>query len=691
MLMIAAVLFGFVAFERLPINLLPDISYPTFTIRTEYAGTAPGEVENLLSEPVEDAVGVISGVVRTSSISRPGISDVILEFDWKTNMDFASLEVREKLDVLTLPRDADPPVLLRFDPSLDPIMRIALAGDESLIALRLLAEERLRQELESIDGVASIQVSGGLEEEIQINVDEGRLAALGIPITQVSQRMAQENVNLTGGTLKDGDAEFLVRTLNEFKTVDEMRDIIVGMRENAPIMLRDVAEVRKGFKERKVITHLNREESVELAVYKEADQNTVTVAKAVKERLQLIMTEFEQFDVPLKIDIVNDQSLFIENSVDEVLNTAIWGGVLAVMVLFLFLRNVRSTIIISLAIPISIMVTFFFMYLANVSLNIMSLGGLALGVGMLVDNAIVVLESIDRYRRENMPLAEAADKGTGEVGQAVVASTLTTVCVFVPIIFVEGISGQLFKDQALTVTFALVASLLVALTLIPMLASRKFQPENYSGLAGKDNVLKKTSKTTSILQKIFVDAPVGILKGVGRIVAAAGGLVNRLLTPIFKLFDRSLETLTALYPQLLDRVLNNRLKFIGITLLLFIISVAMVPFIGTELIPEMSQGEFYVDTLLPIGTPVEETDATLDKMASLATGIAGVESVYAISGTAAQMGFSATELRENLGQLHIRLEKGIDRPGELEVMEGLRRQFHLLSSSRLQDSTADII
>ena len=188
MLMVAAIIFGFVAFERLPINLLPDISYPTLTIRTEYPGTAPGEVENLLSEPIEEAAGVISGVVRTSSISRPGISDVILEFDWNTNMDFASLEVREKLDVLVLPRDAESPILLRFDPSLDPIMRIAIAGDESLIALRLLAEERIRQELESLDGVASVQVSGGLEEEIQINVDEGRLAALGIPITQISQR-----------------------------------------------------------------------------------------------------------------------------------------------------------------------------------------------------------------------------------------------------------------------------------------------------------------------------------------------------------------------------------------------------------------------------------------------------------------------------------------------------------------------
>jgi HAE1 family hydrophobic/amphiphilic exporter-1 len=327
-------------------------------------------------------------------------------------------------------------------------MRIGLAGDESLIALRLFAEERIKQELEPLDGVASVQVTGGLEEEIQINVNEGRLAALGIPITQVTQRMAQENVNLTGGMLKDGDAEFLVRTLNEFKNIDEMGSIVVGMRDQAPILLEDVAEIRKGSKERNIITHLNGKESVEIALFKEADKNTVTVAQTVKERLDGIMDEFKEYNVPISMSIVNDQSLFIENSVDEVLQTAIWGGILAILVLYLFLRSMKSTIIIGFTIPISVVVTFFFMYLSNVSLNIMSLGGLALGVGMLVDNSIVVLESIDRYLKQNFSQNEAADKGTTEVGQAVIASTLTTVCVFVPIIFVEGIAGQLFNDQA---------------------------------------------------------------------------------------------------------------------------------------------------------------------------------------------------------------------------------------------------
>jgi len=675
MFMVAAIVFGYVAFDRLPINLLPDISYPTLTIRTEYPGTAPGEVENLISKPIEEAVGIISGVVRTSSVSRPGISDVVLEFDWDTNMDFASLEVREKLDMLTLPLGAEPPLLLRFDPSLDPIMRIALAGDESLIALRLLAEERIKQDLEPLDGVASVQISGGLEEEIQINVNEGRLAALGIPVTQVTQRMAQENVNLTGGMLKDGESEFLVRTLNEFKSPDEMRDIIIGMQGQAPIYLKDVAEIRKGHKDRTIITHLNSQESVEIAVYKEADKNTVTVAQTVKDKLKTIMDEFARYNVPLNMTVVNDQSLFIQNSVDEVLNTAIWGGILAILVLYLFLRRMKSTVIISLTIPISIIVTFFFMYLANVSLNIMSLGGLALGVGMLVDNAIVVLESIDRYRQRDLMQADAADKGTTEVGQAVIASTLTTVCVFIPIIFVEGIAGQLFNDQALTVTFSLMASLLVALTLIPMLSSRQFRPATSEQQTSSPELTDKQTSFQRRINHIFVELPARFIHFLRMLLVKTAHLLNRLLGPLYDLFDKSLSRLTEFYPKFLSTILGHRFKLLATTFIVFILSIFAVQILGTELIPEMSQGEFFVDILLPIGTPLEETDKVLSDMAALSLNISGITSVYSVSGTSAQMGFSATELRENLGQLHIQMANRDDPQAEQRVMDSMRRAF----------------
>jgi HAE1 family hydrophobic/amphiphilic exporter-1 len=674
MFMVAALIFGYVAFDRLPINLLPEISYPTLTIRTEYEGTAPGEVENLISKPVEEAVGIISGVIRTSSVSRPGMSDVVMEFEWDTNMDFASLEVREKLDMLTLPLGADPPLLLRFDPSLDPILRIALAGDESLIALRLFAEERFKQELEPLDGVASVQVSGGLEEEIQINVNEGRIAALGIPVTQITERMAQENVNLTGGMLKDGESEFLVRTLNEFKSPDEMRDIIVGMHGQIPIQLKDVAEIRKGHKDRNIITHLGSEESVEIAVYKEADKNTVTVAQTVKNRLRNVMEEFKQYNVPLNMTVVNDQSLFIKSSVDEVLKTAIWGGILAILVLYLFLRKMKSTVIIGLTIPISIVVTFFFMYMANVSLNIMSLGGLALGVGMLVDNAIVVLESIDRYRKGDLSNLDAADKGTTEVGQAVIASTLTTVCVFIPIIFVEGIAGQLFNDQTLTVTFSLMASLIVALTLIPMLSSRQLRTSS-SGKEAPSQLPGDKNRAEKYFTRIFVELPAYLVNLTRTFISNIADLFSKLLGPVYSVFDNSMNRLTNLYPKLLNSIFQHRLMLLASTFLLLILSLYSVKIIGTELIPEMSQGEFFVDILLPIGTPLEETENVISDMASLASEITGISSVYSVSGTAAQMGFSATELRENLGQLHILLKNRDDRQAEQQIMDQLREGF----------------
>ena len=468
MLMTAMLLFGFIAFSRLPINLLPDITYPTLTVRTEYVGAAPNEIENLISEPIEEAVGVVTGVVRVSSISRPERSDVILEFEWGTNMDFASLNVREKIDLLNLPQAAEKPILLRFDPSLDPILRIALSGNESLTALRIMAEEEIKRELEALEGVAAVKISGGLEEEIHVELDESRLASLGIPITQVATRLEQENVNLAGGTIKDGETEYLVRILNEFQAVDEIGDIIVGQVNTVPILLSDVASVTKSHKERKLSAQIDGRESIEIAIYKEAGTNTIQVGRVVKDRLNSVQETVAGLTSGVNLEVVFDQSIFIEQSVDEVLKTALYGGILAILVLYLFLRS-SSSLIIGVSIPISVVTTFFFLYAFDVSLNIMSLGGLALGVGMLVDNSIVVLEGIDRHRRRggDQPVAERVRLGASEVGQAVVAATLTTVCVFVPIVFVEGIAGQLFRDLALAVTFSLIVATLVAVTLIP--------------------------------------------------------------------------------------------------------------------------------------------------------------------------------------------------------------------------------
>ncbi|MFQ5823281.1 MAG: efflux RND transporter permease subunit [bacterium] len=524
MVVIAVCVFGWISYQQLPVNLMPDISYPSLTVRTEYSGTAPEEIETTISRPVEQALGVVNNLVSISSISKAGQSDVKLEFTWDTEMNQATADVREKLDQVFLPEEAKRPLILRYDPSLDPIMRLGLFGDASLIYLRYLADEEIKRILETIEGVAAVKVKGGLEEEIRVELNEQQLTLIGIDIQQVKNRLFQENVNLAGGNLKEGQTEYLVRTLNEFKSVNEIGNVVIGTWNGKEIKIQDVAEVKRTFKDREIITRLNGQESVEIEIYKEADANIVAVAQRVKDRVlgtaeqqafvkrleevkkrkpqeeqkkieatngkkkggdrrerqrealqARLMTNFISYHLPtgINIDVLSDQSVFIQNSVDEVKSTAIMGGILAVIVLFIFLRNLTATLIVGISIPISIVATFAPMKIFGVSLNIMSLGGLALGIGMLVDNSIVVLESIARCREEGDNLIQATIRGVSEVGGAVFASTLTTVAVFFPIVFVEGIAGQIFGNLALTVVFSLLASLAVALFLIPMLSSRE--------------------------------------------------------------------------------------------------------------------------------------------------------------------------------------------------------------------------
>ncbi|MFZ1947552.1 MAG: efflux RND transporter permease subunit, partial [bacterium] len=486
MFTLAVLLFGAVSFSRLKTNLLPDLTYPTLTVRTEYPGAAPAEVENLISKPIEEALGVVKSVNRVSSVSRSGQSDVVLEFDWGTDMDYAGLDVREKLDVLELPLEVGRPSVLRFDPSFDPVMRFGLtretggageSGDggavggeaasgaaveiERLKALRRFAEDEIKKALEAATGVAAVKVSGGLEDEIQVLVDQARMAQLKIPLEDLTRQLGAENVNLSGGRLEEGTRQYLVRTLNQFRSTGEMGDVIISYRDGQPVHLRDVARVVQGYKEREAITRLNGREAVEIAVYKEGDANAVSVAREVDKRLEAVRAILPK---GIGLAKIYDQSRFIRQSVSDVISAAIVGGLLAVIILYFFLRNFWSTVIISFSIPVSVVATFNLMYGTDLTLNIMSLGGIALGVGMLVDNSIVVLENIARHRQAGRDGLTAARIGASEVGTAVSASTLTTVAVFFPLVFVKGIAGQLFRDQALTVTFSLLASLAVAMT-----------------------------------------------------------------------------------------------------------------------------------------------------------------------------------------------------------------------------------
>ncbi|HKP66514.1 MAG TPA: efflux RND transporter permease subunit, partial [Casimicrobiaceae bacterium] len=523
MLTLTMVLFGLIGLSGLKVNLLPDLSYPTLTVRTEYEGAAPLEIENLISQPVEEAVGVVKNVRKVHSVSRTGQSDVVLEFAWGTDMDMASLEVRDKLDTLQLPLEAKKPLLLRFNPSTDPIVRLGLTADDcagkdkddaakggakdctptaasemQLKQLRRFADDDLKKRIEPVTGVAAVKVGGGLEDEIDVSIDQQQLARLGIDINEVITRLKNENVNASGGRIDEGSQRFLVRTINQFKNLDEMRELLIKVDGTVPIRLKDIATVTQGYKEREGIVRIDGREAIELAIYKEGDANTVSVAKAVNAQVEKLKDSLPK---GAKLSTIEDQSVFIEHALSEVKFDALLGGVLAILIIFFFLGHAWSTFIISLSLPVSLIATFFFMDQLHLSLNVMSLGGLALATGMVVDDSIVVLENIARLREKGASILEAAVRGTAEVGMAVTASTLTTVAVFFPLVFVQGVAGQLFRDQALTITFAMLISLVVAMTLIPMLASlRGRAPLSYKDEpVNPESLWSKTWRTTLAL------------------------------------------------------------------------------------------------------------------------------------------------------------------------------------------------
>ncbi len=675
MVAVALVLFGLVAFSRLSINLLPDLSYPSLTVETKLDGAAPGEVEVLLSRPIEEVVGTVAGVKRLTSVSRPGLSQVTLEFTWGREMDFAALDVRQKLDMLRLPREATKPLLMRFDPSNDPVMRLYLTGGTDLFQLRYVAEEVLKKDLESTEGVAAIKVNGGFEEEIQVRVDEGKLALLGLGIADVNQKLLRENVNQAGGSLYEEEARYLVRANNEFEGLDDIMTTVLLSESGRNVQVADVASVTRGSKKREVISRFGGQEAVELAMYKEGDANTVKVARAVRNRLDNIRK-----DLPEGIELSTgvDQSKFIRASIDEVLMNALLGGGIAILVLLFFLKDPRSTLIIGVSIPISVVTTFFLMYRTGTTLNIMSLGGLALGVGMLVDNAIVVLEAIYKRREAGASPFEAARDGASEVGRAVAASTLTTVAVFLPVVFLEGVAAQLFRDMALTVSFALLASLAVALTLIPMMAA-------LIG-TGEEAVARVEPKPVGRMRRffrfIFVTIPGWVLFGLRWTLGWVGKLLAIVARPFAAIFDRLMGGVSAAYPKILRASLRARPVVLAVALLAFAGSIWVVPRLGFDLIPSFSQGEFSFMVELPEGTPLEATDRFVSGVESVLEGDARVASLSSIVGGRGLSLTSTGTEGENTARIQVKMAEETTPIDEAAVAALLRER---LEASGLAD------
>ncbi|MEW6991121.1 efflux RND transporter permease subunit [Colwelliaceae bacterium 6441] len=688
MFTLAVMLFGLVGFSRLSVSLLPDLAYPTLTVRTENPGAAPAEIEQLISKPIEESVGVVKGIRKVHSISKAGQSDVIIEFEWGVAMNFATQNVREKLDIIALPKDVNKPIILRFNPALDPIVRIGLSTTEkhprALKKIRTFAEQEIKRQIETLSGVAAVQLGGGLEQEIQVIFDQEKAARRGISAQSIVQRIQSENINMSAGRVYDGQQEYLVRTLNQFASLKQLGNMIIKQTDGQNIYLKDIAKVIDGEKERTDITRINNNEAIELAIYKEGDANTVTVANAVNKKLKELT---ETLPEHLKFDVIYDQSEFIINAVDEVKNAAIVGGILAMLILYLFLGNFYNTLIISLAIPVSIIATFNLMFANDISLNIMSLGGIALAVGLLVDNAIVVLENIARYREKGANIIDAAIKGTNEVSGAVVASTLTTLAVFFPLAFVVGFAGQLFSDQAMTVTFALLASLVVALTLIPMLASRQFGGKDNQVIAkehtpadiNNDLSVKQTTKLRKVagillkivlfpVQFIFNYLPLIATKILLLFTNLAAKIGKLTFLPMHKMFNQFFQKVSALYRRLLKVTLNNRLSMVAFSVVFALVVMSLLPKIAVELVPEVAQSEFTIELTLPQGTPIYVTDKRLQALANKVAKDARVKHSYSLAGSGSLMMSSASKGGENWGQLLVAVHDSRDLNGVKEIV-----------------------
>jgi HAE1 family hydrophobic/amphiphilic exporter-1 len=674
MITLAACVFGLVSYARLPLALMPDISYPTLTVRTEYEGAAPEEVEAQVSRPIEEALSTVEGLVEVESRSRAGISDVVLEFDWDTPMGAAAQDVRERLQTTFLPDGAGRPLILRYDPSLDPILRVAVsgpaiarrpvepgaaanadAGAESppdLVGLREYAERTLERELESIDGVAAVTVRGGLERLVRVSPREDWLTARGVTLAQLSAALTSENVNVAGGVVREGQNEYLIRTLNEFGSLDDVRDLTILRADGVRVRVGEVALVEEGSADQEVVASLDGADAVELEVYREADANIVTVARAVKAAL-----DAQREASGIGHVVLDDQARFIEASLDNLVDDAILGGLLAILVTFVFLRDWGTTAIISTAIPICLVVTFAVMYLAGVSLNLMSLGGLALGVSMVIDSGTVVLENIQLKLDAGLSRQEAAIRGTAEVAAAVFASVLTGMAVFFPIVFVEGIAGQIFGDLALTVVFSLATSLLVALLFIPMLAAQGWElpapPERVADVpAGSPRAAWTELRArrawwawpwavvrfvlrfpSACLAWLFAVCSAGVARGTFVTVRWVAGIVNRASLRLADAFLVVYAAVEARFGVSLARALRRPGAVLLGALASLGIAYAALGQVGAELLPEVAQGRFTVELALPVGTPLSRTTAITRVLEAEVRGLPDVERVYTVVGT----------------------------------------------------------
>ncbi|NLJ57985.1 MAG: efflux RND transporter permease subunit [Tissierellia bacterium] len=589
MMILIVIVLGVVSFSKLPIDLLPKMELPYVMVQTSYQGAGPEEIESIISRPLEQTLATVENIEGIISISNEGSSILLLQFAFNTDMNEVMFQVRERVDMVKgfLPDGTSSPLVLKLDPNALPIIQLAVSSKGDLHTTQKIAEDIISPRIERIEGTASAEVLGGLEQEVEIMLKEEMIKGYNLNSSYIGQIIQAENLNMPVGTVNKGNNELNVRTMGEFKSIEEIRNLNIPLNTGGTIRLRDIAEVNLINKDQQSITKLNGEEVVQVTVMKQSDANTVNVANDVAREIEKIKAEYPD----LNIVTVFNQADFINLAIDNLKDTAVQGGILAIIVLLVFLRSFKTTLVIALSIPISIITTFVLLFFTDITLNMMTIGGLALGIGMLVDNSIVVLENIYRNRSMGIDRATAAIDGTNEVAMAITASTLTTIAVFLPIVFTGGLAAMIFKEFALSISIALISSLAVALTMVPMLSSKLVSVKN---LESEEEQEKKHGP------------------------------------------------LVVLYKKVLSWSLKHRLITILLSVGLFLVSVVMVVSLGAEFFPATDEGMINISVSLPAGSEIEEVDSVLKEIQILANEIPQVESVFTSAGGDSVMGIAGS-------------------------------------------------
>lgn len=643
MITLMVLLGGSVGLSALKLDLMPAMDIPVAVVSTTYVGAGPSEIENLITEPLEGALGTVSNVKTISSTSSANSSMIIVQFEDGTDIDMASIDMREKIDLIkgSLPEDANDPTVIKMDMEMMSSIMVGVSSNKyDLIELNSLVDENIVNRIERIEGVASVSLVGGIENEIEIKVKPEKMQGYGVTESSLAQVLSAENLNYPTGSIEQGTTSMQIRTVGEFKSVEEIRNLPIKTSTGAVVHVSDFAEVNEVEKDMSSFALINGKPGIMLMIQKQSTANVVDISEKVNTELDKITNDYSDIEILM----LSDTASYITTSIDNIVSTAFQAAIMAIIVLFVFLRDPKTSLIIGISIPTSIIATFGLMYLCGMSMNMISMGGLAIGIGMLVDNSVVVLENIFKYWKNGMVGKRAAQIGASEVGMAITASTLTTVAVFLPLMFVKGTIGQLFRDLSLTITFSLAASLVVSLTFVPMACSKLLRYTEIKSYKKKGNIITK----------------------------------------ILDILGKGIDKLDDGYRKLLSYVLVRKKRIVAIFLVAFIGTLSLVPIIGVDFMPDMDQGVANITVELPKGTLIEETEKVVYDVLGRIEDIPEKESSYVtVGGGITSSSTDSASITVNMVPVSDR-ERSTD-----EIVEDIKERLNSIAGAEITVSSSN--